>query len=231
MNLLRRSAAPALIGAVTVLVAGAFLIGGATNAFAGDRVRAVKGGKIDPAALYHNYCSVCHGDHGNGDSRAKGSLNPPPANFTDVKLQGKLTREYIAAILHHGKPKTAMVSYTTQLNEAEIGALADYVRRTFVDQAGDAQLARGRTLYGHFCAGCHGINDFTNTARRQLTRDGMVAAVAVGRKGTPMAGFAGQMQPDDIEAVVDYVQKTLMTTQSAAISGTSAHGGRERDAK
>lgn len=230
MNPLHRSAAPALVAAALVLLSGALLLGG--HAVAGDRVRATGDGRIDAAALYHNYCSVCHGDHGNGDSRAKGSLNPPPANFTDAKLQGKLTREYIAAILHHGKPKTAMVSYTTQLTESEIAALADYVRRTFVDQAGDAQLARGRGLYGHYCAGCHGTSDFSNAARREpLTRDGLVAAVAIGRKGTPMGGFAGQMQPGDIEAVVDYVQKTLMTTQSSGISGTSAHGGRERDSR
>ena len=228
MNPLRRSALPALVGAVAVLVAGAFLIG---SAYAGDRVRAAANGRIDPAVLYHNYCSVCHGDHGNGDSRAKGSLNPPPANFTDPRLQGKLTREYISAIVHHGKPKTAMVSFTTQLNDAEIAALADYVRRTFVDHAGDAQLVRGESLYGQYCASCHGLNGFANDTRRSLTRDGLVAAVAIGRKGTPMGGFAGQMQPADIEAVVDYVQKTLMSTQSAAISGTSAHGGRERDAK
>ncbi|MGE5093792.1 MAG: c-type cytochrome [Betaproteobacteria bacterium] len=227
MHPLRRSAVPALIAAALALFAGAFMLTAAPHAFAGDRVRVAPGGPIDPASLYHNYCSVCHGDHGNGDSRAKGSLNPPPANFTDPRLQGKLTRDYIAAILHHGKPKTAMVSFTTQLGEAEIAALADYVRRTFVEPSGDAQLARGRALYGHYCSGCHGENDF----RRGIGRDRMVAAVAVGRKGTPMAGFAGQLQPEDIEAVVDYVEKGLMATQSAAISGTSAHGGRQRDVR
>jgi mono/diheme cytochrome c family protein len=225
----RRSAAPILAAAVFVLVAGALFIAG--HAFAGDRVRAQAGGAIDAAALYHNYCSVCHGDHGDGNSRAKGSLSPPPANFTDPKLQGKLTREYIQAILKHGKPKTAMVSYTTQLTETEIAALADYVRHTFVDTAGDKNLARGRGLYGHFCASCHGVNDFSTAERRALTRERMVAAVAVGRSGTAMKGFAGQLQPEDIEAVVDYVQKTLMATQSANISGVSAHSGRERDAK
>ncbi|HET9651554.1 MAG TPA: cytochrome c, partial [Usitatibacter sp.] len=119
----------------------------------------------------------------------------------------------------------------TQLNDAEIAALAQYVHRTFVESANDAQLARGRSLYIHYCASCHGVNDFSQAARRSLTRDRMVAAVAIGRKGTPMAGFAGQMQPEDIEAVVDYVEKTLMATQSAAISGTSAHSGRERDVR
>ena len=26
---------------------------------------------VDGAILYHEYCSVCHGDRGNGDSRAR----------------------------------------------------------------------------------------------------------------------------------------------------------------
>ena len=248
MTSLRRSAAPALVGAITVLVAGALFLCGANNAFAGDRVRATGTGKVDPAALYHNYCSVCHGDHGDGNSRAKGSLNPPPANFIDPKLQGKLTKEYIAAIVRGGKPKTAMVSYTTQLNDAEIEALAAYVHATFVAHAGDQQLVRGRTLYGHFCVSCHGVTgagvpnavpsgqpqprDFTNDAvRKELTRERLVTAVAVGRKGTAMTGFAGQMQPQDIEAVVDDVQKTLMTAQGGNISATSAYGGQERPRK
>ena len=34
------------------------------------------------ALLYHNYCSVCHGDKGDGRSRATGSLSTPPRDFT-----------------------------------------------------------------------------------------------------------------------------------------------------
>lgn len=224
--------------AIAMALAAALLCG---PAHAGDRKKSPPG-KIDAAVLYHNYCSVCHGDNGDGNSRAKNNLVPPPANFTDVKLQGKLTREYIAAIVRHGKPRTAMVSYTTQLNDAEIDAVAAYVRSAFVDGAGDVALRRGRTLYGHYCVDCHGINGggvasagkaprdlASEAARREVTRDRLVSAVAVGRKGTAMSGFAGTLSATDIEAVADYVQKAIMTGSANAISGTSAHGGRERD--
>lgn len=234
-----------LAAAITLALAGVIMLAGSAGALAGDRKKMTPG-KIEPAILYHNYCSVCHGDNGDGNSRAKNSLVPPPANFTDGKLQGKLTSEYIYAVTKEGKPHTAMVGWKTQLTDAEIRALADYVRATFVDTAHDASLRRGRTLYGHFCVSCHGVTGTgvattgatsnppprdlsSDQAREELTRDRLLLAVAMGRKGTAMNGFAGQMSPQDIEAVADYVQKWIMTGQSTAISGVSAHGGRERD--
>lgn len=226
-----------------MLAAGALLLG-AGAAQGGDRKKTA--GRVEAPALYHNYCSVCHGDNGDGNSRAKNSLLPAPTNFTDGKLRGKLTREYIAAIVAHGKPGTAMVSWKSQLDDAEIAALAEYVRLTFVDNASDSSLRRGRTLYGHYCVACHGVSgaatatpgagssppprDLTSEAsRRELTRERLVATIAVGRKGTAMAGFAGPMSAADIDAVADYVQRWLMTGQSTTISGVSAHGGRVRE--
>lgn len=240
-----RVTGPGLPAAVAaVLVSGAILLG-ADAVHAGDRKK--MSGRIDAPVLFHNYCSVCHGDNGDGNSRARNSLVPPPTNFTDEKLQGKLTPEYIAAIVKHGKPGTAMVGWKTQLSDAEISELAGYVRATFVAHAGDAALRRGRTLYGQYCVACHGVNGTavatagaastpaprdltTESSKRELSRERIVAAVAVGRKGTAMTGFAGPMSATDIDAVADYVQKWLMSGQSTAISGASAHGGRARDA-
>ncbi len=229
---------------LTLAVAAAFGANGDAAAAAERKKPAA--GTIDAALLYHNYCSVCHGDKGDGNSRAKHSLVPPPANFTDARNRGKLTREYIAAVTRDGKPGTAMVGWKTQLNDAEIAAVARYVRASFVDHAGDIALMRGRSVYGHFCVSCHGIDgtgtppsraagttpvkDLTTAkARKELTRERVIAAVAVGRKGTAMTGFAGQLSPDDMEAVADYVRKSLIAGGGAGVSGTTAHGGRERD--
>lgn len=212
--------AAALLATVVLLGAG--------EARAGDRKRMAPG-SIEPAVLYHNYCSVCHGDAGDGNSRAKASLIPRPADFTDIGLQGKLTREYIAAIVRHGKPGTAMVGYTAQLGDKEIEALAGYVRAAFVERAGDVAVRRGRTLYGHYCVNCHGVTG--EKMARDIDRDRVIAAVAIGRRGTDMPGFAGQLAPADIEAVADYLHKSLFPANAGAISGVSAHGGRERDPK
>ncbi|MCB1888263.1 MAG: c-type cytochrome [Rhodocyclaceae bacterium] len=83
---------------------------------------------INPALLYHNYCSVCHGDRGDGNSRAKNSLIPPPKDFTT----GSLPRDYMIQVVADGKPGTAMVGWKTQLNGNEVAAVVDYVIDTFM---------------------------------------------------------------------------------------------------
>jgi mono/diheme cytochrome c family protein len=105
-------------------------------ALAGQRV--AKGTESRPDALYHNYCSVCHGDRGDGRSRAQNSLNPPPRDFTSA---GELSRETMIVITTHGKPGTAMVGWKTQLSAAEIESVVDYVRKTFMVVALDPRAA------------------------------------------------------------------------------------------
>jgi len=113
--------------AATILVAALGLSG--PPVLAGERP--VKGGEVKPELIYHNYCSVCHGDRGDGNSRAKNSLVPPPRDFTKAT---NLTREYIMQVLAQGKPGTAMVSWKSQLTSKEIEALADYLLATFVNK-------------------------------------------------------------------------------------------------
>lgn len=91
------------------------------------------------ATLYHNYCSVCHGDRGDGKSRASGSLSTPPRDFTSAASRRELSRERIALAIAHGRPGTAMVGWKTQLSDADIRLLADHVYAQFVQ--GDAAAA------------------------------------------------------------------------------------------
>lgn len=102
-----------------------------TAATAGERP--LKGGEVKPDVIYHNYCSVCHGDRGDGRSRARNSLVPPPRDFTTAP---NLTREYMVAIVANGKPGTAMTAWKTQLNEREIAAVVDYITTAFVEGKG-----------------------------------------------------------------------------------------------
>lgn len=197
-----------------------------------------KGPESRPDALYHNYCSVCHGDRGDGRSRARNSLNPPPRDFTTA---GELTREAMITIITHGKPGTAMVGWKTQLNTAEIEGLTDYIRKTFMIVALDPKLQRGKSLYAQNCITCHGpqgqgsnlpiggskpVRDLASPqARAELSRERMISSVTTGRPGTAMAGFGGRMPATDIDAVVDYVRAAIMVPQTD-ISGTNAHAGR-----
>lgn len=211
----------------------------ASEAGAGERP--LKGGEIKPDVIYHNYCSVCHGDRGDGNSRAKGSLVPPPRDFTKA---GELTRSTMVTIVRHGKPGTAMTAWNTQLTDKEIDAVVDYVRDNFMQVALDPKLVRGRALYAHNCAVCHGERgqgspatvglvpprDLASPqARAELTRERMIHSVTNGRPNTAMAGFAERIPAADIQAVVDYVRAALMVPASSGISGTHAHGGRGND--
>lgn len=212
----------------------------ATSASAGERP--TKGGEIRPEVIYHNYCSVCHGDRGDGNSRAKGSLVPAPRDFTKAS---DLTREAMVAFVSNGKPGTAMTAWKTQLTNKEIEAVVDYIRNNFMQVALDPKLIRGRALYAHNCIACHGERgqgtpasvgltpprDLASPqARAELTRERMINSVSNGRPNTAMAGFADRLPAADIQAVVDYVRAALMVPETKGISGTRAHGGRGNDA-
>lgn len=226
-----RSAIGSLARACAIAIAPlSSLVGGAAAA------------QSEPAVLYHNYCSVCHGDKGDGRSRAAAALAPPPRNFTDAAARRDLTRERIVAAIKYGRPGTAMVGWTAQLSDRDIERLADYVLAQFVrrESLGDP---RGRAIYAKNCAVCHGDRGegamwaAANMARpprnfgapqaQSLSRDAMIAAVTHGRSGTAMAGFGRQLSREDIAAVVDFIRTAFM---SPDISGTRAHGGREADA-
>lgn len=202
---------------------------------------APKGSTIKPDVLYHNYCSVCHGDRGDGRSRAQGSLTPPPRDFTSA---GELTRDTMITITKYGKPGTAMVGWGTQLNDAEIASVVDYVRKTFMVVALDPRLQKGKGVYIRNCAVCHGERgqgsnlpvggptkprDLASPqSRAELTRERMLASVTQGRPGTAMPAFGARLPAEDIESVVDYVRTALMVPETS-ISGTKAHGGRQGD--
>ncbi len=224
---------------LTGLILTLGILAGGPAALAGERP--LKGGQIKPDVLYHNYCSVCHGDRGDGRSRARASLNPPPRDFSTA---ANLGREAMITIVAHGKAGTAMVGWQTQLNEKEIEAVVDYIRDTFMIVALDPRLQKGRSLYAHNCVACHGERgqgsnhpvggptpprDLSSPqSRAELSRERMVESVTRGRPGTAMAGFAERLPPADIEAIVDYVRAALMVPETS-ISGVKAHGGKQSD--
>lgn len=108
-------------------------IGAATS------IGAASAAPIKADVLYHEYCSVCHGDRGDGNSRAMKSLNPPPRDLT--KAGNALPRDYILHVITEGKPGTAMVGYKTRLNREQLAALADYVHTDIVNRG--AAIAAG----------------------------------------------------------------------------------------
>ena len=128
----------------------------------------------DAAELYHQYCSVCHGDKGDGRSRARQGLVPPPRDFTMPGLGDALTRQRMIDVVMNGKPGTAMVGWKRLLDQTKSAAVVDYVREKFMRHTPGAATAAtdatrtayvrppkghatsGRALYENNCATCHG---------------------------------------------------------------------------
>ena len=212
------------------------LPGFAGSAIAGEHHHFIPGETRTGEYIFHNYCSVCHGDHGDGQSRAKDGLNPPPRNYTTPESAIELTRERMIYSVTHGRPGTAMIAWGSELSPAEIENVVDYVRKTFMKLGNtssahkvpnDKLLAsRGGVLYMQRCAMCHGETGTRDTTGRmqppprdftspdviaELTRNRMIASITNGRPGTAMMGFGSQFSKGDIEAIVDFISEAYMS--------------------
>jgi high-affinity iron transporter len=81
------------------------------------------------ARLYAERCSGCHGDGGHGDGPAAAALIPKPRNFVDAAFWRDRTVEQVRTIVKNGKPGTMMPGFVGVLTDAEIDAVAHFVRR------------------------------------------------------------------------------------------------------
>lgn len=185
---------------------------------------------VDGALVYAQYCVVCHGDKGDGDTRVRRGLSSPPRNFTTARSRTELTRERMLRSVTDGRPGTAMMSFGSRLSEAEIAAVVDYIRSTFMTGKANAALppkiAEGEQLYVRHCAVCHGdegsgavwtqssLNppprNFTAALRDELTRERMITSVTYGRPGTAMMSFRKRLSAEQIATVVDYIRASFL---------------------
>ncbi|MBI5897943.1 MAG: c-type cytochrome [Rhodocyclales bacterium] len=85
----------------------------------------------DGRAIYNFRCYFCHGYSGNAKTVASSFLIPPPADFTRAS-PNDLTVSKIEEALRHGRPGTAMKSFASIIDEAEIKAVAAFVHDEFV---------------------------------------------------------------------------------------------------
>ncbi len=171
-----------------------------------------------PEQIFKNNCAVCHGDNGDGNSRASSSLIPPPRNFT---IAGDLTREKMIFTVTNGKPGTAMTSWKTRFTPAQIEGVVDYVRGRFMQTAIQSQLTFGRMVYGHNCQLCHGdkgqgvlAKDLTVAPRDlalafavgDLNHARLREIISRGIPHTAMPAFSGKIPDEQINAVIDFLR-------------------------
>lgn len=99
----------------------------------------------------------------------------------------------------------------------------------------------GREIYNFRCYFCHGYSgdartlaatylsppprDFTRSTPLALRRETMLRAVADGRAGTAMKGFAGVLTSDEIALVVDFVREEFMVRKAPNTRYHTAENG------
>ncbi len=177
--------------------------------------------------IYQEFCSVCHGDAGDGKSRASGGLMPPPRDFTTPTAGVELTRERMIQSIAEGRPGTAMSGWKGRLSGEEIAGVADYIRVRFMPSSTTEISSDGRRIFAEYCSVCHGdrgqgavwaqsgLNpppaNFTDPVlQKELTRERMIFSVTYGRPQTAMSSWKKRLNDDEIESVVDYVRQSIM---------------------
>ncbi|MDT8383982.1 MAG: c-type cytochrome [Gammaproteobacteria bacterium] len=196
------------------------------------------------AAIYLKNCSICHGDNGDANTRARSGMFPKPRDFTTAEAAIELTRERMIKSVTEGRPGTAMVGHKGRLSPEQIEGLVDYIRANFmqvataaVDQP-PAAVSVGEKVYTQNCAVCHGdkgntafwaqngLNppprDFTAPESLSvLTRSRMLDSVTNGRPGTGMMPFKSRLTGDEISAVVGYIRFKFMGVDPGEDSGAA----------
>jgi len=198
---------------------------------------------VEAAKLYHDFCSVCHGDQGNGRSQAQSGLVPPPRDFTSFKVAAELTRDRMIHSITEGRPGTAMSAWGKRLSPEQIGALADYIQTEFMPAVTTDSHESGRAIYAKNCSVCHGDRgqgavwarsgltpppaNFTDPKLASLSRERMIFSVTYGRPQTAMSAWGKRFSADEIEAVVDYIRSSFMHMgpNSVTVHHAGAKGG------
>lgn len=184
------------------------------------------------AEIFKHTCSVCHGDKGTG--AMWGKLQPPARNFTSPESAAKLTRERMINSVTYGRGGTAMQPFGAQLSHGDIEAVVDYIRETFIANAGISDMSlplpnslkgnriKGSSLYQLNCSACHGqsgngkgprayfINpkprNFTlDVSRRWLNRPTLFRVISEGSHGTEMPAWGKVLNDQEIADVAEFV--------------------------
>src|SRR3569623_1638122 len=74
----------------------------------------------DGAKVYAEFCVVCHGEHGDGNTRLRRGLTTPPRDFTRAVSRREMSRERMITSVTYGRPGMAMMSFLKRLSAEEI---------------------------------------------------------------------------------------------------------------
>lgn len=173
------------------------------------------------AALYAQYCALCHGAEGEGYAAD---------NATRLRGQGLLQTAsdgFFGLAIARGRPHSAMAAYHESfggpLSDTQVDALVAHIRGWQTEPAlelSDASLEgdpeQGSQVYGEHCASCHGrLAQGTDQAQSLdrwtfLTRASdqfLRHAIVEGRADTPMPAFGEQIESGSIDDIVAFLRR------------------------
>lgn len=86
----------------------------------------------EPATLFGDLCSMCHGPGGKGDGPSSQGLEPKPADFTNCQTMAKDSDEVLFKIIKGGGQSagrsTVMPAWGDALSEPQIRGLVQFIR-------------------------------------------------------------------------------------------------------
>ncbi len=80
-------------------------------------------------AIYRAYCSVCHGDKGDGQSFVRNVIKTPPRDFTDKTQADQFSVERMRWAILLGKPGTAMPAWRFDLTALQVSDVITYIQK------------------------------------------------------------------------------------------------------
>ena len=198
-----------------------------------------------PARRVANIVSVAVEEYGKAvDATGRLVSTQEYQEANDFLIDAKRAAERLSGA-SAGPARVLLDSIAQAVTQRRSPATLDSLERRFAKVLGNEarlelprrqiDLAEGRTIFAQSCASCHGVGgrgDGPAAARmnprppaigtadhmRGITPALMFRITSIGIAGTPMAGFAGALTPDQRWNVVAYVN-TLRTTREQQLEG------------
>lgn len=147
-------------------------------------------GAADGGAIFGEHCVSCHGDQGAGPS-LEGSTSPLADQVETIR-----------------NGQGGMPAFDSTLSEEELEAVAAFSVELQSVSGGTSQADQGATAYAENCASCHGADGEGGTGPNLRTtavpQDDLITLVSDGQGSMP--GFVDSLAPDEIQAVVIFVE-------------------------
>ena len=172
-------------------------------------------GLEEAEVLYEQYCSICHGENG------EGYVADGANQLNNQSWLSTVTDEHIRQGIAIGRPPTTMSSwswpYGGPLTSIEVDALVLLIRGwqteptiTLSDEPITGSAKRGAGIWEFQCASCHGSagqgGTFSAVGHPVLLSTASDAflryAIAKGRPGTPMPGYENVLTSQGIDDLV-----------------------------